>query len=243
MGEKSIHAGHRERLKQRFLEEGLDNFTDIQALELLLFYGIVRKDTNPIAHALLDHFGSLSQVLEASTEELQKVKGISEHAAILLQLIPQLGRYYQVDCSQRVEILTSLDACGAYLVPRFFGRNKETVFLLCLDAKCKVLCCKEIGEGSVNSASISVRKVVETALAANASSVVLAHNHPSGIALPSDEDVQTTRRIAAALSAVEIQLVDHIVVAEGDYVSMVQSGYRFDEFVCNNPLLSFFVSV
>ena len=83
----------------------------------------------------------------------------------------------------------------------------------------------------MNSASISVRKVVETALAANASSVVLAHNHPSGIALPSDEDVQTTRRIAAALSAVEIQLVDHIVVAEGDYVSMVQSGYRFDEFV------------
>ena len=231
MGENSIHAGHRERLKQRFLEEGLDNFTDIQALELLLFYAIARKDTNPIAHALLDHFGSLSQVLEASTEELQKVKGISEHAAILLQLIPQLGRYYQVDCSQRVEILTSLDACGAYLVPRFFGRNKETVFLLCLDAKCKVLCCKEIGEGSVNSASISVRKVVETALAANASSVVLAHNHPSGIALPSDEDVQTTRRIAAALSAVEIQLVDHIVVAEGDYVSMVQSGYRFDEFV------------
>ena len=231
MGDASIHTGHRERLKRRFREEGLDNFTDIQALELLLFYSIPRVDTNPIAHALLEHFGSLSQVLEASIEELQKVKGISEHTAILLQLIPQLGRYYQVDCSQRIEVLTSLDACGAYLVPRFFGRNKETVFLLCLDAKCKVLCCKEIGEGSVNSASISVRKVVETALAANASSVVLAHNHPSGIALPSDEDVQTTRRIAAALSAVEIQLVDHIVVAEGDYVSMVQSGYRFEEFV------------
>ena len=231
MGDASIHTGHRERLKRRFREEGLGNFTDIQALELLLFYSIPRVDTNPIAHALLEHFGSLSQVLEASIEELQKVKGISEHTAILLQLIPQLGRYYQVDCSQRIEVLTSLDACGAYLVPRFFGRNKETVFLLCLDAKCKVLCCKEIGEGSVNSASISVRKVVETALAANASSVVLAHNHPSGIALPSDEDVQTTRRIAAALSAVEIQLVDHIVVAEGDYVSMVQSGYRFEEFV------------
>jgi len=228
---ESIHAGHRERLKNRFLENGLDDFTDIQVLELLLFYAIARQDTNLLAHALLDHFGSLSQVLEATPEELKKVKGIGDHAAILLHLIPQLGRYYQIDSAQQVEILTSLDACGTYLVPYFFGRNKETVFLLCLDAKCKVLCCKEIGEGSVNTASISVRKVVETALAANATTVILAHNHPSGIALPSDEDVQTTRRVAAALSAVEIHLADHIVVAEGDYVSMVQSGYRFDEFL------------
>ncbi len=231
MADASIHKGHRERLKARFLEEGLDNFTDIQALELLLFYAIPQKDTNPIAHALLDHFGSLSRVLEADVEELKKVPGISDHSATLLALVTELGRYYQVDCAQRVEVLTTLDACGAYLVPRFFGRSNETVFLLCLDAKCKVLCCKEIGEGSVNSTSISIRKVVETALSANATTVVLAHNHPSGVALPSSEDVQTTRRIAAALSAVEVHLADHIVVAEGDYVSMVQSGYRFDEYL------------
>ena len=105
------------------------------------------------------------------------------------------------------------------------------MFLLCLDAKCKVLCCKEIGEGSVNTASISVRKVVETALSANATTVVLAHNHPSGIAVPSNEDIQTTQRIAAALNAVEVYLADHIVVADGDYVSMVQSGCRFDTYL------------
>ena len=231
MANVPIHKGHRDRLKQRFLEEGLDNFTDIQVLELLLFYAIPQKDTNPIAHALLDRFGSLSRVLEADVEELKKVPGISDHSATLLALVTELCRYYQVDCSQRMEVLTTLDACGAYLVPRFFGRNNETVFLLCLDAKCKVLCCKEVGEGSVNSASISIRKIVETALSANATTVVLAHNHPSGVALPSAEDVQTTRRIAAALSAVEVHLADHIVVAEGDYVSMVQSGYRFDEYL------------
>ena len=231
MADASIHNGHRERLKARFLEEGLDNFTDIQALELLLFYAIPQKDTNPIAHALLDHFGSLSRVLEADVEELKKVPGISDHSATLLALVTELGRYYQVDCAQRVEVLTTLDACGAYLVPRFFGRSNETVFLLCLDAKCKVLCCKEIGEGSVNSTSISIRKVVETALSANATTVVLAHNHPSGVALPSSEDVQPTRRVAAALSAVEVHLADHIVVAEGDYDSMVQSCYRFDEYL------------
>ncbi len=229
MAEPSIHKGHRERLKKRFLEGGLDDFTDIQALELLLFYAIPQKDTNPIAHDLLDSFGSLSQVLEASPEELKKVKGISDHAATLLTLVTQLSRYYQVDCAKQVKCLTTLDDCGEYLVPYFFGRNQETVFLLCLDAKCKVLCCKEVGEGSVNSASISIRKIVETALAANATTVVLAHNHPSGIALPSAEDLETTRRVAAALQAVEINLADHIVVAEGDYVSMAQSGHRFQE--------------
>ena len=231
MAMESIHKGHRERLKQRFLEEGLDNFTDIQVLELLLFFAIPVKDTNPLAHALLDHFGSLSQVLEADVEELKKVPGIKDHAATLLALVTQLCRYYQVSSAQQNQVLTTLEDCGRYLVPRFFGRTKETVFLLCLDAKCKVLCCKEIGEGSVNSASISVRKVVETALAANATTVVLAHNHPSGIAVPSNEDIQTTQRIAAALYAVEIHLADHIVVAEGDYVSMVQSGFRFDTYL------------
>jgi len=231
MAIESVHKGHRDRLKQRFLEEGLDNFTDIQVLELLLFYAIPVKDTNPIAHALLDRFGSLSQVLEADVEELKKIPGIKDHAATLLALVIDLCRYYQVNCAQKTEILATLDACANYLVPRFFGRTRETVFLLCLDAKCKVLCCKELGEGSVNTASISVRKVVETALSANATTVVLAHNHPSGIAVPSNEDVQTTGRIAAALQAVEIYLADHIVVADGDYVSMVQSGYRFDNFL------------
>lgn len=221
------HKGHRERMKRRFLESGLDDFTDIQVLELLLFYAIPQRDTNPIAHALLDHFGSLSQVLDADPEELKKVPGISDHAATLLALVTDVARYYQVDTIQNQKFLTTLDACGEYLVPYFFGRNRETVFLLCLDAKCKVLCCKEIGEGSINSASISVRKVVETALSSNASTVVLAHNHPSGVALPSGEDVETTKRIAAALEAVEIHLADHIVVAEGDYVSMAQSGHCF----------------
>ena len=231
MAIESVHKGHRDRLKQRFLAEGLDNFTDIQVLELLLFYAIPVKDTNPIAHALLDRFGSLSQVLEADVEELKRVPGIKDHAATLLALVIDLCRYYQVNCAQKTEILATLDACANYLVPRFFGRTRETVFLLCLDAKCKVLCCKELGEGSVNTASISVRKVVETALSANATTVVLAHNHPSGIAVPSNEDVQTTGRIAAALQAVEIYLADHIVVADGDYVSMVQSGCRFDPYL------------
>ena len=226
---ESIHTGHRDRLKKRFLQQGLDGFTDIQALELLLFYSIPRKDTNPIAHRLLDRFGSLSQVLDAAPEELAQVQGISENSAVLLSLINQMGRLYLVDRARREQVLPTIEDCARYLRPYFYGRMVETVFLLSLDAKCKVLSCKEMGEGGINSAGISIRKVVETAIREGASTVVLAHNHPSGIAIPSPEDIQTTRRVAAALQSVEVNLADHIVIADDDYVSMVQSGYRFDD--------------
>lgn len=225
----SIHDGHRARLKERFRQEGLDNFSDIQVLELLLFYAIPRQDTNPIAHSLLEHFGTLSQVLEAPVEELEKVPGIGTNAATLLNLTTAVGRYYLVNRSTQNVILNTIEKCGEYLVPFFFGRRNETVFMLCLDAKCKVLCCKEVGEGSVNSANVPIRRIVELALGANATTVILAHNHPSGLALPSGDDVQATRRAASALSTVDIHLADHIVVADDDFVSMVQSGYRFDD--------------
>ena len=226
----SIHDGHRQRIKARFCKEGLDHFEEHQVLELLLFYCIPSVDTNPIAHRLLDHFGSLARVFEAPVEELEKVEGIGHNAAVFLSLVMAAGRYYQVNCASRNVILNSVEECGKYLLPLFYGRRNETVFLLCLDAKCKVLTCKMLGEGSVNSAGVPVRRIVETALAFNATSVVLAHNHPSGLAFPSDADIQTTRRVAVALDAVEIGLLDHIVVADDDFVSMAQAGcYRAEE--------------
>lgn len=223
----SIHDGHRQRLKKQFLEKGLDSFTQVQVLELLLFYAIPRKDTNPMAHELIDRFGSLAQVLEAPVEALCQVNGISENVATMLHLYREAGRYYQVNRMSQCVILSTLADCAGYLLPFFFGRTVETVFLLCLDAKCKVLCCKELAEGDVNSTSISVRKVVETALNAKATSVVLAHNHPSGLAIPSSEDMQTTRRIAQGLRAVEIVLADHVIVADDDYISFAMSGEQF----------------
>lgn len=231
----SIHDGHRQRLKERFTKEGLDNFNELQVLELLLFYCIPRQDTNPLAHALLDRFGSLAQVLEAPSSELKKVPGIGDSAATFLPLMASLCRYYLVNRTSSNCILDSIEQCGAYLLPFFYGRRNEIVYLLCLDAKCKVLACKEIGEGSVNSASVPIRRIVETALGVNATSVVLAHNHPSGMALPSAEDQLTTRRLAVALNAVDIELVDHLVVADDDYVSLRQSGwYHPDD--CTLPL-------
>ena len=223
----SIHDGHRQRLKDRFRQEGLDKFDEIQVLELLLFYVIPQRDTNPLAHRLLEHFGSLAQVLEAPAEDLEKVSGVGSNVATLLTLTTALARYYMVSRGNQTVALTTTEMCGDYLLPYFVGRRNETVFLLCLDAKCKVLGCKEVGEGSVNSASVPIRRIVEMALGMNATTVVLAHNHPSGIALPSSEDVQTTHRVAAALDTVDIILADHIIVADDDFVSLVQSGvYR-----------------
>ena len=229
----SIHNGHRERLRQRFRREGLDNFDELYVLELLLFYCISRKDTNQLAHELLDHFGSLTAVLDASPEELEKVDGVGPSVSTFLSLITQVGRYYQVKRSEPGAILRTIEQCGNFLVPYFFGREIETVFLLCLDAKCKVLCCKKVGEGSVNSANIPVRRIVEIALGANATTVVLAHNHPSGLAIPSADDVKTTSRIASALETVEITLADHIVVSGDDFVSIVQSQYYKPNDVCD----------
>ena len=155
---------------------------------------------------------------------------MGDNVTTLFRLITEVARYYQVNCAMREEILPTIDACGRYLVPFFHGRQNETVFLLCLDAKCKVLACEKVGEGGVNSAGIPVRKIVEMALKANATSVILAHNHPSGLAIPSGEDIQTTRRVALALDAVEIGLVDHIIVADSDWVSLSQSElYRQSE--------------
>lgn len=221
----SIHDGHRQRLKERYCKEGLDNFDELHVLELLLFYCVKRMDTNLIAHRLLDRFGSLRHVLDASRSELMKVEGVGEHTAIFLSLLKDVGRYYRIDREKEGKIISSLPECGAYLKEFFYGRNVEIVYMLCLDSKSKVLACRKVCEGSVNAASISVRKAVEIAISEGASSVVLAHNHPTGLAIPSVEDIQTTYKIAAGLKAVDVVLADHIVVADSDYVSMVDSRY------------------
>lgn len=212
-------------MRDRFLREGLENFEDYQVLEMLLFYCLPRRDTKALAKDLIVHFGSLSQVLEAPAESIAQVEGVGENTATFLALVAQATRYYQVHHNDNPTILNSTELCGRHLIKVFAGRRNETVYLMCLDAKCKLLCCKLVGEGSVNSAAISVRKIVEAALAVNATTVVLAHNHPSGLALPSTEDIVTTRRVAQALSAVDVLLADHIVVADDDFVSLKQSGY------------------
>ncbi len=221
----SEHNGHRQRMRRQLISSGMDSLSDVQVLEVLLYYAIPRADTNPIAHRLLARFGSLSGVLEAAPNELLQVEGMGEASAQLIALIPQLERRHFIDRSGSAKILNSTSRCGQYLVPFFHGEQDEVVYLLCLDAKCKLISCLPIHRGSITSASISVRKVVQAALNQNAVSVVLAHNHPGGYALPSQEDIDTTRTLQTALRAVGIVLADHIIVADDDFVSMADDGH------------------
>ena len=219
-----IHDGHREKMRQRFLKSGLDAFADHEALELLLYYAIPRRDTNPIAHALMERYGSLSAVLAAPVEDLKKVEGVGESAAILLKLAPQLYRKAKMSDAEQETILSSVERVGAYLLERFAGEKNEVVYQLCLDRKGKLLVCKKLGEGGVTSADLDIRRLVENALLSSASAVILSHNHPSGIALPSREDYATTQWVQEALRTIGVELLDHIIVAENDYVSLADSG-------------------
>lgn len=225
MSSENIHKGHRKRLFESYCSAGLSGLSQIQMLELVLTFAIVRRDVNTLAHTLLDRFGGLHNVLETPLPVLQQVEGMTRRAAVLLHLIPELWAEYDLDRSRCGAAYDSLESLSRLLLPRFRGAREECAWLLCMDAKYKYLDCRQICTGSVNSVSLSVRRVVETAMAVNASIAVLAHNHVSGIALPSREDVQTTRRLAAALRLVDVTLADHLIVANEDYVSLYQSGY------------------
>lgn len=219
----SIHDGHRKRLKNRFLEQGLDGFDDHNVLELFLFYTLPRQDTNPIAHALLDRFGTLDAVFEAPVEELSKVAGIGENSAAFLKLVPAVARRYEMERNRPEEIIDSSEKAGAFLVPLYMLERDEVVYVMCLDAKGKLLCCKELFRGVANTTEISLRKIAELALSKNASSIIISHNHTSGIALPSAEDERTTKLIKDTLERIGIALKDHIIVAGDDFISMADS--------------------
>ena len=221
------HEGHRQRLRERFRQEGLDHFDEKHALELMLFYCVPRKDTNELADTLLKYFGgSITNVLDATPEELERVPGIGEAVSTFFSLRRAVDRYYMIKANQNPsEPLMTVADYGRSLLPYFRDQRNEVVYVLCLDAKGKKLSCLFVGEGSVNSANIPLRRIMEICLNANATSVVLAHNHPGGLAIPSVDDIQTTRRLAQAMATVDIQLLDHLIFTDDDFTSLVQSGY------------------
>ncbi len=220
-----IHDGHRERLRRQFLTEGFqESVPPHKLLEMLLFYAIPRKDTNETAHLLIEKFGSFSGVFDASVQDLITVPGITEYSACLLKLIMPIARKYLNDkeCGTVCSVANRNEA-GKYMLQKFVGLTVETIFLLCLDNRGKVLACVKLAEGDEISVCVSARTVVEQVLKTHATAVVIAHNHPRGFAFPSSGDVRVTTEISAALYHIGVQFIDHIIVAEGDYISMAQS--------------------
>jgi len=218
------HDGHRARKLEQFRTHGLDAFSDHEALELLLYYALPRVDTNRIAHDLMDRFGTLDAVFSATAAELSEVDGVGEHAAALLTLILPLVRRTRTSATRRPIILSGTRAAGLYFTELFFGMRDERVYLACLDAKGKLLRCVCVSDGAVDAASFNLRRIVEAAFMSNASAVVLAHNHPSGVALPSEDDNSATASAWDALRKIGVTLADHIIVADNDYVSLRENG-------------------
>jgi len=226
---RSIHTGYRQRVKTEFLTRGLAGMADHRVLELLLFYAVPQGDVNPLAHALIDRFGSLSGVLNATYEELVKVKGVGPNTATLIALLPAVAARYLEQNSKVGEEYVSLWQFKELLIPMFLGARDESAYLICLDGKQKLLACRKLGEGINNSVTIESRKVMEAALSCNTAKAVLAHNHVSGIAMYSAADVATTREVYQLLSRVGIELIDHLIIANDEMVSMHASGV-FREF-------------
>ncbi len=228
---KHRHAGHRERVKQEFLARGLDGWPDHRVVELLLFYAIPQGDVNELAHELVERFGSLAGVLDASVDELKKVPGVGDHTAILLHMLPQILGRYQGARTRRGWIIHSSEDAFPWLEPYFFGAKNEMVYILCLDGKRQVLGVRKASEGSIQMSEVNARRIAEEALSMRASKVYLAHNHLSNIATPSKTDWQTTEILRQILSSIGIELVDHLIFADGDMVSMADSdhtlGFQF----------------
>ncbi|MBE6971205.1 MAG: DNA repair protein RadC [Ruminococcaceae bacterium] len=218
-----VHDGHRQRKKQQFAQHGLDGFADHEVLELLLYYAIPRRDTNEIAHRLLQKFGSLQDVINAPVEELEKVEGMGSNAAVFLALLPEVNRRINVRRGEE-KIINSVETAGKFFMGLLCGERRELLYQVCVDAKGKVLQYKRLAAGTASMAPVSIREVVENALHTDATAVLLGHNHPSGIALPSEEDRRITLQIKDALATMGIALADHIIVADNDFVSMAASG-------------------
>lgn len=219
------HDGHRKRLRERFISSGsFEGFAPHEVLELLLFYAIPRKNTNETAHALIKHFGSFSRVMEASYEDLAAVEGVGPNSAALLKAVFEGFKYYSRDKMTGGFSISSSKDAQEYCSKLFFGETEELSYLLCFDVKMKLANCSLVSRGNVNATAISVRNIVEIATRARATTVILAHNHPGGVAMPSPSDTITTKRIMRALSDIGITLADHIIYADGDVVSMSSGG-------------------
>lgn len=220
---KHRHTGHRERMKAEFLVRGLEGWPDHRVLELLLFYTIPQGDVNDLAHELVERFGSLAGVLDASVEELKKVKGVGDHTAVFLRMLPAVLGRYQGARTRLSAIINSPEEAYAWLEPYFFGARNEMVYVLCLDGKRQVLGVRKVAEGSIEMAEVNTRRIAEEAIGLRAAQIYVAHNHVSNLAIPSQADWLTTDTLRGALRPIGIELIDHLVFVDGDMVSLKDS--------------------
>jgi len=222
MGEHQI--GHRERLRERFEKSGFTGFHDYEVLEFLLTFIFRQGDVKPLAKEMIKTFGSFSRVLDASVEDLENVQGMGKASALSLHAFREtMAYYFQNHVTVNKAQITKMSALVEMLQASIGHKQNEILFAVFLNAKNEILATKELGEGTISQASAFPRKIVEEALKQKATSIILAHNHPGGIAEPSEHDESITTEIQKALALVEISLQDHIILANNEYYSFKRS--------------------
>lgn len=221
---KNPHDGHRERFRKEIIKTGINPSTpEHKVLEYILFHCVPRKDTNELAHTLINKFGSFPAVLEAPERDLYSVDGVNEATVTWLKMIIPVFRYYTAKKADVGKKFNKIEEIGEYIFKQYLGNNSEVFTLLSLNATGKIISFDVIGEGAISCVDISARTVLDVVLRTGASGVVMAHNHPSGLALPSKEDISATIQMKQLLASINVQLLDHVITCNNDYVSLAQS--------------------
>ena len=215
------HDGHRERMRERYRKQGLDGFAPHEVLELLLFYAIPRKNVNPLAHALIERFGSLHAVLEAAPEQLMRVEGVGPSVAQYLTLFHQVEKRLALSREKPRPRIQNRAMAESYCARLLAGAKREHFYVVCLNGQMEVLHDALIAVGSLTDVPAYPRVVAEAALNHNAHAVLLCHNHPGGSPIPSQNDLNATARIGEILAGLDIALADHIIVTDTETLSMI----------------------
>jgi len=222
---KYPHEGHRDRLRKKFSRSGFDGFHDYEILELLLTYAIPRKDTKTIAKALIARFKTIKNVLDAPVEKLKEIEGVGDNISVFLRILRDTISEYYKDIVDETKVFNTLDQLVDYLKAIIGGKQNEIVHVLYLNSKNELLHSENLGEGTVSEAVAFPRKIVEGALKHNATSIMLAHNHPGGLAEPSDNDNRLTDAVKKALLTINVTLQEHIIISDNGFYSYRKSGY------------------
>ena len=219
-----MHENHRARMQARVERDGLDSLAEHEALEYLLFLSIPRQDTNELAHRLIQHFGSFCKVMEAEPEELMRVEGIGPKSARLIATVMAFSRYYELKKRKPHSTLKTAEAAIDYVRPLFHNLQNERLYLILLDDACRPVQDLCVAEGVPNRVTVDTRKLLRAVARTNSTCGILAHNHPTGLAIPSEADRLTTYRIMEVTGQLGFTIMDHIIIAGEDACSMLNRG-------------------
>jgi DNA repair protein RadC len=228
---KHEHKKHRERLRDRFLETGFNGFAPHEILELLLFYAIPQVDTNPIAHRLINYFGSFSAVLDADITELVKVEGINRYSATMIKLIPNICSYYHIDKAFGGKSFGSIENIAEYCMYKSINEVSEKFYVMVLDNKMRMLAYETLTHGSQSEVELNLEQLAQILFRYSGANFILVHNHPGGSPLPSEEDIMLTQKIYSVTAPLNKFLIEHLIISQNRFVPIMQTlrnqGYDF----------------